>query len=469
MHSSKFAELNLSQPLLRALDEEGYDDPTPIQHAAIPAVLEGNDVLAAAQTGTGKTAAFTLPMLQLFDEGRVKGGVRGLILTPTRELALQIAECLGNYGRHLRLRTAVLLGGVSERPQIDALRRKPDFIVATPGRLLDLHQRGLAKLDRVEILVLDEADRMLDMGFSRDVRRIVGATPRSRQTLLFSATLTEDIGELAADLLRDPSLIEVTPPASVSDNVAQKVLFVAQEDKRDLLTSVLEDETTSRVLVFTRTKHRANRLTKQLRSGGIKVDVMHSNKGQGARQAALKAFHNGQIKVLVATDIAARGIDVDDISHVINYEMPGDPESYVHRIGRTARAGSIGMALSFCNAEEVELIKGIERLTRSPLVADEDHPFHSASIAAMRSGGTPAAARTRTEQSRRGKTSPRVDARSRSKANSRADGRSRAKATPRAITRSRVESQGTGLPEAQPQADTPPRFGRKATTRAGRR
>ena len=391
MHSHQFNELSLSQPILQALTEEGYVHPTPIQYDAIPEVLSGRDVLAAAQTGTGKTAAFTLPMLQRFSSGE-RGYVRGLILTPTRELALQVEESLRNYGRHLPLRTAVLLGGVGAGPQITALRKKPDIVVATPGRLLDLQNQRQLKLNRVEILVLDEADRMLDMGFSRDVRRIVSSTPRSRQTLLFSATLSSDIGELASDLLRDPSRIEVAPPASVSDNVAQKVFFVAQEHKRNLLTTVLKDENTHRALVFTRTKHRANRLTRQLRDSGIKVDVMHSNKGQGARQAALKAFDQGDIKALVATDIAARGIDVDDISHVINYEMPGDPESYVHRIGRTARAGSIGTAMSFCNADEVGLIKGIERLTQSPLITEEDHPFHSTDIAAVRPGSAPAPA-----------------------------------------------------------------------------
>ena len=388
MHSHQFEQLSLSEPILRALAEEGYEQPTPIQHASIPEILAGKDVLAAAQTGTGKTAAFTLPMLHLFNS-RQRGNIHGLILTPTRELALQIAECLENYGRHLPLRTTVLLGGVSAGPQIASLRKQPDIVVATPGRLLDLYRQKQVKLDHVEILVLDEADRMLDMGFSRDVRRIVSSTPRSRQTLLFSATLSDDIGELAADMLRDPSRIEVSPAASVSNNISQKVFFVAQEHKRDLLTTVLKDVKTSRALVFTRTKHRANRLTRQLRKSGIKVDVIHSSKGQGARQAALKAFDGGHIKALVATDIAARGIDVDGISHVINYEMPGDPESYVHRIGRTARAGCNGTALSFCNAEEVKLIKGIERLTKSPLIVDIDHPFHCAAIAADRPGGAP--------------------------------------------------------------------------------
>ena len=398
----QFEELSLSTPLLRALTEEGYEQPTLVQRAAIPEVLDGNDVLAAAQTGTGKTAAFTLPMLQLL-QAQKNGNrpIRGLILTPTRELALQVAESLSNYGRHLPLRATVLLGGVSAGPQIAALRKRPDILVATPGRLLDLYRQREVKLDGVEILVLDEADRMLDMGFSPDVRRIVSATPRTRQTLLFSATLSADIAELSRDMLRDPSRIEVTPAASVPEQIDQKVFFVAQEHKRNLLTAVLNDEKTKRALVFTRTKHRANRLTRQLRNGGIEVEVMHSNKGQGARQAALKAFDLGRVKVLVATDIAARGIDVDAISHVINYEMPIDPESYVHRIGRTARAGCIGMAMSFCNAEEVGLIKGIERLTRSRLVAEKDHPFHSASIAALRPGQAPEPARTERPEPRR--------------------------------------------------------------------
>ena len=387
----QFQDLSLDESLLRALAGEGYEKPTPIQEAAIPVALTGEDLLATAQTGTGKTAAFALPILQRLGSRPPRGAtpIRALVLAPTRELALQIDASFRNYGRHLPFRTAVVLGGVSPAPQIKALRGRADILVATPGRLLDLFRQGYARLDRVETLVLDEADRMLDMGFAPDVRRIVAELPRERQTMMFSATLSGEIAELASDMLRNPSTVAVTPAASVSDNVTQQVMFVEQMNKRRLLTQILSDKSTERALVFTRTKHRANRVARQLVSDGIAADAIHSNKSQAARQRALAAFDRGRIQVLVATDIAARGIDVEGISHVINYEMPNDPESYVHRIGRTARAGAVGIALSFCNADEVLLIGGIERLTRSPLVAVEDHPFHSTAIASLRGGSAP--------------------------------------------------------------------------------
>lgn len=381
----QFKDLSLSDPLLRALSEEGYENPTPIQQAAIPAALKGEDLLATAQTGTGKTAAFSLPILQNLTPPKSKGRgpVRALVLAPTRELALQIDASFRTYGRHLRFRTAVILGGVSAVPQISALGKGADIVVATPGRLIDLYRQGHIRLDRVETLVLDEADRMLDMGFAPDVRKIVSKLPRKRQTMLFSATLSAEIAALSSDMLRDPSMVAVTPSASVSDNITQRVMFVEQMDKRRLLSEILAEESTHRALVFTRTKHRANRVVRQLQGEGIKADAIHSNKSQSARQRALNAFHGGRIKALVATDIAARGIDVEGISHVINYEMPNDPENYVHRIGRTARAGTVGMALSFCNADEVPLLGGIEKLTRSSLVAVDDHPFHSDAIASL--------------------------------------------------------------------------------------
>jgi ATP-dependent RNA helicase RhlE len=392
MNNNQFQSLGLDDRILRSLAEEHYEEPTPIQSAAIPEVLAGRDLLAAAQTGTGKTAAFALPMLHMLNArgGRSNKYIRALILTPTRELALQIEESLHTYGRYLPLRTAVLLGGVSPVPQIRALRDVPDILVATPGRLLDLHNQRYVRLGHIEMLVLDEADRMLDMGFVHDVRKIVAETPTTRQTLFFSATLTGETGQLASDLVKNPATISVTPVSSISDNIAQKVLFVEQSDKLSLLTDVLRDDTVRRALVFTRTKHGADRITRQLTRSGISTDTIHSNKSQNARQSALADFDRGRIKVLVATDIVARGIDVDKISHVINYELPNDPESYIHRIGRTARAGAVGTALSFCAEDEVSLLLAIEKLTKCPLTAAEGHAFYSPAIAAMHSRVTSA-------------------------------------------------------------------------------
>ena len=386
MDTNQFRDLSLQKPLLRAISEEGYEIPTEIQLAAIPEVLAGRDLLATAQTGTGKTAAFALPMLQMLDASRNGGPkhIRALILTPTRELALQIDESFRTYGRHLPLRTAVILGGVPYPSQIKALQRKPDIVVATPGRLLDLHNQKCLRLDRVDVLVLDEADRMLDMGFVQDVRRIVYNLPKDRQTLFFSATLSWEIAQLASDMLREPKYVAATPAASVSSSISQKVLFVRQSDKRNLLTGILKGKDVERALVFTRTKHRANHISRLLSKSGISADAIHSNKTQGARQRALGAFHRGAIKVLVGTDVVARGIDVDGISHVINYELPEDPGSYVHRIGRTARAGAEGVALSFCAAEEVALLRGIESITNCRMPAMEDHPYHSDTIAKLR-------------------------------------------------------------------------------------
>ncbi len=389
MATNPFHDLSLQKPLLWAISEEGYETPTEIQQAAIPEVLAGRDLLATAQTGTGKTAAFALPMLQLLDSRRNGGprNIRALILTPTRELALQIDDSFRSYGRHLSIRTAVILGGVPFPPQIKALRKKPDIVVATPGRLLDLYRQKLLSLDRAEILVLDEADRMLDMGFVQDVRRIVNTLPRERQTLFFSATLSWEIAELASDMLREPKYVAATPAASVSASIDQKVLFVRRDDKRELLKGILKGDDVERALVFTRTKHRANHITRLLSKSGISADAIHSNKTQAARERALRAFHRGSIKVLVGTDVVARGIDVYGISHVINYELPEDPGSYVHRIGRTARAGAAGVALSFCAAEEVALLRGIESITQCRMPALEDHPFHSATIAKLRGRG----------------------------------------------------------------------------------
>ena len=379
----------LHQSILRALSEEGYHTPTSVQQKAIPEVLLGKDLIAVAQTGTGKTAAFALPMLHMLHAQKPSGRrhIRALILTPTRELALQIEESLRTYGRHLPLRTAVVLGGVSAGNQIKALRQNPDILVATPGRLLDLFGQGHIRLHQIETFVLDEADRMLDMGFLPDVKKIVAQLPPKRQTLLFSATMSQDIARLAEQMQKNPVKVDVTPAVSVPVKIAQQVLFVEKKNKRALLSNILKDKGVLRALVFTRTKHLANRLMQHLSKQGISADAIHSNKTQNARQKALSAFHRGRIKVLVGTDIVARGIDVEGISHVINYELPNDPENYVHRIGRTARAEAAGTAMSFCDAEEVGLLRGIERLTRVQLTAVEDHPFRSNAIAELRKSG----------------------------------------------------------------------------------
>jgi ATP-dependent RNA helicase RhlE len=393
MKIDQFESLRLSKPILQAVAEEGYEEPTPIQVAAIPEVLSGRDLMATAQTGTGKTAAFSLPMLQILSERRARAngngnggskGARALILTPTRELALQIDASFRAYGRHLPFRSAVILGGVPMGGQIKALSKKPDIVVATPGRLLDLVNQGYVRLNSIQMLVLDEADRMLDMGFIHDVRKIVNMIPKDRQTMLFSATLTQAIAQLASDMLRDPSFVEVTPSATVSGKISQKVLFVQQNNKLALLATILRDKSMGRTLVFTRTKHKADRITRSLTREGISADSIHSNKTQSARERALAGFDRGRIRVLVATDIVARGIDVDGISHVVNYELPNDAESYVHRIGRTARAGADGTAYSFCDAEDLSMLRAIEKLTKTPLDAHEDHPFHSETIGSLR-------------------------------------------------------------------------------------
>jgi len=388
MDKKNFNDFALSKSLLKALSEQGYQKPTDIQRAAIPVLLTGKDLFASAQTGTGKTAAFSLPILQILGERCVKRpkdkAIRALILTPTRELALQIDESFRAYGRHLPLRTAVVLGGVSASAQIQALRRHPEILVATPGRLLDLLGQGHIRLGDVEMLVLDEADRMLDMGFIHDVRKIVAKVPSDRQTMLFSATLPETVIRLASSMLKDPARISVSPTIPVAANITQKILFVQQMHKNALLKDMLKEKAVAKALVFTRTKHRANRLSEQLSKHGISADSIHSNKSQNARQRALADFDRGHVKVLVATDIVARGIDVDGITHVINYELPNEAESYVHRIGRTARAGADGVALSFCDTDELALLGSIERLTKRSLTTMEDHRFHSTSIALLR-------------------------------------------------------------------------------------
>jgi ATP-dependent RNA helicase RhlE len=374
----RFDSLDLHSSILKALTDEGYEIPTPIQEKSIPNALAGNDVLGTAQTGTGKTAAFALPILNNLNKDKVRSdkGPRALILTPTRELAIQVDCSFKTYGRKLKLKTAVVVGGVPIKPQIIQLRKRPDVLVATPGRLLDLINQREARLDRVRYFVLDEADRMLDMGFIGDVKKIAGHVPKERQTLFFSATMPSEVEKLANTLLSNPVRVEVAPTATVADNITQSVMFVGKTDKRALLTQMLKESDVIRALVFTRTKHRANRISKLLSNRGISADAIHGNKTQKARQVALSKFHQGRVKVLVATDIVARGIDVDGISHVINYELPNDPESYVHRIGRTARAGAAGQALSLCDIDEVDFLTDIEKLTKMPLTHIGDHPFH---------------------------------------------------------------------------------------------
>jgi ATP-dependent RNA helicase RhlE len=375
---ASFDSLGLIDPLRRAVSGAGYETPTPIQWKAIPHLLAGRDVLGCAQTGTGKTAAFALPILDRLARTKraaEKRGPRALVLAPTRELALQIAESFQTYGRHLSISTAVVFGGVGQGPQVEAFRRNTDVIVATPGRLIDLMGQGYAKFDAVETLVLDEADRMLDMGFIDPIRRIIAVLPRKRQNLMFSATMPTEILKLATSILVDPVQLSVAPVASTADGITQWVMHVERSQKRALLSEVLRDPSMTRVLVFTRTKHGANRVAEQLDRSGVTAAAIHGNKSQAARQRALGAFKQGQVRVLVATDIAARGVDVDGITHVINFELPNEPESYVHRIGRTARAGASGVALSFCDAEERGSLRAIERLTRTPVRVVENHPF----------------------------------------------------------------------------------------------
>jgi len=380
MPMNTFAQLNLLQPIQRALGELGYTTPTPIQVQAIPHLLQGRDLLGCAQTGTGKTAAFALPILQkLASERRPPAPrtARTLVLTPTRELAIQIADSFKTYGRHLRFSLALVYGGVGQAPQVRACARGVEVLVATPGRLLDLMGQGHLGLGQVRFLVLDEADRMLDMGFLPDIKRILAVVPRQRQTLLFSATIPSSIAGLAGTILTDPVKVAVTPTATPVERINQKVLFVAQADKRALLGEVLKDEEVTRALVFTRTKHGADRLARQLARFQVQAEAIHGNKSQNARQAALARFRNGRARVLVATDVAARGIDVEGISHVINFDLPNEPESYVHRIGRTARAGAEGVALSFCNPQERAYLHDIEKLIRRTVPVMDDHPFRA--------------------------------------------------------------------------------------------
>ena len=372
-YAMTFQELNLIEPLKRAVAEKGYTTPTPIQQQAIPPALEGRDLLGCAQTGTGKTAAFTLPILQLLSaEPRTKGRrtIKALVLTPTRELAIQIDECCRDYARYTDIRHCVIFGGVNQRPQVDALQRGIDLLVATPGRLLDLIGQGYVSLSDIRFFVLDEADRMLDMGFIHDIRRILPLLPEKRQTLFFSATMPDDIVKLANTMLRNPAHVTVTPPASVVETIRQSVLFAEKAEKRTLLASLLRERPESSVLVFSRTKHGADRIARILTKAGIEGRAIHGDKSQGARERAMNDFRSGACRVLIATDIAARGIDISELPLVINYDLPEVPETYVHRIGRTGRAGRDGQAIAFCSEEERPLLKDILKLTGLELDPD---------------------------------------------------------------------------------------------------
>src|SRR5215831_8704438 len=375
-----FNQLGLIPALQRAVAGEGYVEPTPIQARAIPHVLAGRDLLGLAQTGTGKTAAFALPILQRLARSTPAGRsrpIRCLVLTPTRELAAQIQDSFTTYGKHLALKSFVIFGGVGMEAQKQALRSGMDILVATPGRLLDLAGQGLVELKALEVFVLDEADRMLDMGFIHDVRKVIRLLPRQRQTLFFSATMPREAQELADQLLSRPETVAVTPSATTAERVDQEVYFVEKADKRALLVDVLRDTAMRRVLVFSRTKHGANRIAEHLIKAGVGAEAIHGNKSQNARERALAGFKTGRTRVLVATDIAARGIDIDDVTHVVNFDVPEVPETYVHRIGRTARAGAAGMALSFCEVDERADWRNIEKLTRQEIPIVEGHPYES--------------------------------------------------------------------------------------------
>ncbi len=374
-----FEKLNLIEPILRALKHEGYTTPTPIQAQSIPILLQGKDLLGCAQTGTGKTAAFAIPILQLLHEKNIhetgQKTIKALIMTPTRELAIQIDESFAAYGKHTNLKHAVIFGGVSQLAQTDKLRRGVDILVATPGRLLDLMAQGFISLKHLQIFVLDEADRMLDMGFIHDVKKVIAKLPTKRQTLFFSATMPPEIVKLADTILHHPAKVEVTPVSSTAETVSQALYYTDKNSKRALLIHVLKDIEMVRALVFTRTKHGADKVVKDLHKAGISAEAIHGNKSQNARQRALSNFKGSKTRVLVATDIAARGIDVEELSHVINYEIPNIPETYVHRIGRTGRAGASGKALSFCDAEEKAYIKDIQKLISRQIPVIEEHPF----------------------------------------------------------------------------------------------
>jgi ATP-dependent RNA helicase RhlE len=393
-----FEDLSLSKSILQAVKEEGYTNPTPIQQQAIPVVIEGRDLVGTAQTGTGKTAAFAIPIIH--ELHRMTGSkrhkeIRALIVTPTRELALQIGESFDTYGKYTNLRQLTIFGGVSQIPQVDQLRKGVDILVATPGRLLDLHKQGFVDLDHLHVLVLDEADQMLDMGFINDVKKIVKLTPDNRQTLLFSATMPIQIRELAEMFLKNPAKVEVAPVSSTAETVNQSIYFVEKTDKRNLLYHLIRNEGISDVLVFSRTKHGADNVVRALRKKGVAAEAIHGDKSQTARQRVLDSFKNKEVGVLVATDIAARGIDIEQLPYVINFDLPNVPETYVHRIGRTGRAGKGGSAISFCSKDEAPYWKDIKRLIKVDVKEINDHPYPW-------TGEAPAAAEAQPEKHQHG-------------------------------------------------------------------
>ena len=399
-----FEELNLIEPILKALQAEGYTNPTPIQEQSIPTILTGRDLLGCAQTGTGKTAAFAIPMLQLLNKEHdnaknPKRPIRALVLTPTRELAIQIEESFKAYGKNLSLRHLVIFGGVGQKSQTDALHRGVDILIATPGRMLDLMNQGFINLKDIEIFVLDEADRMLDMGFIHDVKKTIAKLPAKRQTLFFSATMPTEIQKLADTILTTPLKVEVTPVSSTAEKIEQSIYYVDKNDKKNLLIYILKDKTIATALVFTRTKHGADRIVKDLIKVGVKAEAIHGNKSQNARQRALTNFKAKTTRILVATDIAARGIDVDELTHVINYELPNVPETYVHRIGRTGRAGNSGISFSFCDGEEKEYLDDIEKLIAIKIPVQEDHPY-AMSWQSLMSGAAAAKVKGKSKPSR---------------------------------------------------------------------
>lgn len=375
----QFKDLDIIPPILKALNSQNYTVPTPIQEEAIPVILSGKDLLGCAQTGTGKTAAFAIPTIQLLSEDKsdhsTSKTIRSLIITPTRELALQIYDSFCTYGKNTNLRYCVIFGGVSQKPQEESLRKGVDILVATPGRLSDMINQKLVNLDHVKIFILDEADRMLDMGFIKDIKKIIAKTPAIKQTLLFSATMPKEIAKMASTLLYKPVEIAITPVSSTVNIIKQSIYFVDKENKKNILQLILKDKSIESVIVFTRTKHGADRVVKQLAKAKIIAQAIHGGKSQTARQIALKSFKNKNLRVLVATDIAARGIDIDRLSHVINYDLPNVPETYVHRIGRTGRSGQSGIAISLCDFEEKELLVDIEKLIGKKIAVVKEHPY----------------------------------------------------------------------------------------------